>query len=818
MSDPPSDELEEAENAQLSAESDGDSDASSEASVELMIAGREKRSTAGNRLRDLLDLEDSLADDADDGMADIFAELDDDEDFESSEQEDEDALADDVDEDDLDQEEAQVRQTSDEVLNEERLPYSNHKEKSKRTSTSKPSSFGKRPRLSDRGDDNETEDHNDDENFSSSSSDSADEDAAGEGEDSAERDIIDAERRERQRKRKRQEQRIIGRPAPTSLSSSASQPSVPRERVPRSARSKASTRASSRAHTVKNKQDVLERLQLQQKRKSSLPSHHAKEHIILTQAERLERAKQIEEYNVASLNRFFDQEVTRKRNQRAAMYARRIQLGPSIRWVSSIKDVAVSDCGKIVEEVVLSNPTLVALPRTSKPFPETDRDLSAATRPKRKYKKRAPKIDPNASKEGDVALKDDDNTVPKVEDDVKVEPDENIAGEFGMAETGSVQYQDNSTHAVAIREQSIAQNTDGSTDGALPNSTLLSKNEVTIAPTADESTHEIDLEDTTREIAGTTVPSDSTMKDSTSDLNLEPRIEDDVKMMESREEQSATIGIVGTTSELTDGSTECKTTARESSVDTLQDSRQNQNPEMEMKTTEHYTKDVVKTESLTSNLDIDSDKPYAESSRENATYDNTASLSLQSEIAIEDSLDISNRIEEIKKESESADLGHMKAECDPESPHPIIDRGPTVTRTTESLTLINFDADENIDAPLVRSILFGEQSARGKAPPRAERHLCPVTGKLVRFFDPKTGVCYYDLDAYRVIQAVLAGNTPWNASIGEGMYYSGVDLEEILRIPNPSTPLAHSESSTGNDSSRIDQSVNSQTTEQQVSG
>eukprot|EP00698_Gefionella_okellyi_P022525 TRINITY_DN7485_c0_g1_i1.p1 TRINITY_DN7485_c0_g1~~TRINITY_DN7485_c0_g1_i1.p1 ORF type:complete len:348 (-),score=78.70 TRINITY_DN7485_c0_g1_i1:151-1194(-) len=39
-----------------------------------------------------------------------------------------------------------------------------------------------------------------------------------------------------------------------------------------------------------------------------------------------------------------------------------------------------------------------------------------------------------------------------------------------------------------------------------------------------------------------------------------------------------------------------------------------------------------------------------------------------------------------------------------------------------------------------------------KAPPYAERIVCPVTGKLARYKDPRTGVGYYDLAAYNTIQ------------------------------------------------------------------
>lgn len=44
--------------------------------------------------------------------------------------------------------------------------------------------------------------------------------------------------------------------------------------------------------------------------------------------------------------------------------------------------------------------------------------------------------------------------------------------------------------------------------------------------------------------------------------------------------------------------------------------------------------------------------------------------------------------------------------------------------------------------------------------------LCPVTGKVARYRDPKTQVPYANLEAYRVIQTCLAQDMPWSSEAG----------------------------------------------------
>jgi len=62
-------------------------------------------------------------------------------------------------------------------------------------------------------------------------------------------------------------------------------------------------------------------------------------------------------------------------------------------------------------------------------------------------------------------------------------------------------------------------------------------------------------------------------------------------------------------------------------------------------------------------------------------------------------------------------------------------------------------------------------------PPAPSRPLCALTGKKARFKDPKTGLCYKDVVAYKAIQRVMAGGTQWSPLLGA---WSGIVGEGAL--------------------------------------
>ncbi|OSD05709.1 hypothetical protein PYCCODRAFT_1475211 [Trametes coccinea BRFM310] len=60
--------------------------------------------------------------------------------------------------------------------------------------------------------------------------------------------------------------------------------------------------------------------------------------------------------------------------------------------------------------------------------------------------------------------------------------------------------------------------------------------------------------------------------------------------------------------------------------------------------------------------------------------------------------------------------------------------------------------------------------------------ICPITGKPARYLDPRTNVPYADLDAYRVLSAVLRHEYIWSSTLGcyvsrEGSVFANVEQE-----------------------------------------
>ena len=44
--------------------------------------------------------------------------------------------------------------------------------------------------------------------------------------------------------------------------------------------------------------------------------------------------------------------------------------------------------------------------------------------------------------------------------------------------------------------------------------------------------------------------------------------------------------------------------------------------------------------------------------------------------------------------------------------------------------------------------------------------ICPITGKVAKYLDPRTNVPYADLDAYRVLSKVLRHEYVWSSALG----------------------------------------------------
>ncbi|KAK9382694.1 YL1 nuclear protein-domain-containing protein [Kockiozyma suomiensis] len=703
----------------MSADEDGDSGSSSDSlsssppSVELLISGREKRATAGNRLRNLLDIEESLAADEGDEVAGIFAETDDDDDFVSSEDEE-----DEEEEGEENEEEGDERRSREESRAQD--PDSDNDQHDDESGPKR-----KRRRVI-------HESNADDEMFSSSSSDDEDDKEVPPGDiDVAEQELRDQERREKARKRKQLEQRTVAfkPPRPTTSSTAKRKPAV-------SSRASSSLRASSRAHTVQNKQAVLERLQQQEQRKSANPSPHVKSTVVtqLTQEERIERAKLTEEQNVASLNTFFEQEVMRKKTQRAAMFARRQQLGPAIRWRSVISDVADDKRGLLIEVV---DEEAARKRRGSKPFPEqtgTGRD--------RMKKKSKPRV-----------MKQKASTA---------------------SETGQPQ------KAQSVEQAAIK--TD-ETDALMPadKSLLVFEGNTAKDPTAATT---VDLSDA-RATETTDVNEISTEeKQSVSDLPAGKDAETKQTIVSTEEIVQQPVDHPENT-EFLEKKTPAESSAEFVAVDDGEAMRVNESEDKPDENTQHPSKSV-ETESI----------PL-----QSETYQEPVQNQAQEKVG--DAMEIDTTTDDKKLlPGESATVPGMGAKAtaevsaeskaaqdedeeeDEEEEAITEPQGPTTTCSNESVILINYPTTTTFDAPLVRSVLFGKQAASGNPPARHERHLCNVTGKLALFIDPKTGVRYFDLNAYRIVQRIAKGEVPWNAAFGEGMYYyERKDLTQLLEKP-----------------------------------
>ncbi|ODV91442.1 hypothetical protein CANCADRAFT_12 [Tortispora caseinolytica NRRL Y-17796] len=276
--------------------SDSDSD---QPAVQSLVSGREKRSTAGNRLRTLLDAQEPLDDD------EIFMDIEGDDDFPSSssetagESEPEDVVMDDVDED--------------------------------------ANAVGEVEESDTLGD----TDQNDDENISDSESDP--EDGAQSDDESGEKEL---QRREKEaakeRRLKARKQRNV---APVvRKAASATKPTNPRVSALKSLGE--TRRSSGRATTIKNKQEVLERLKISEERHKENMKRIAKanrpEYKEMTQEERLKEAEETEKLNTQYLEDFYKQEFERKKRQRDSFLSKRKRLTEYIRFRSHIADIPKS--------------------------------------------------------------------------------------------------------------------------------------------------------------------------------------------------------------------------------------------------------------------------------------------------------------------------------------------------------------------------------------------------------------------------------------------------------------------------------------------
>ena len=111
-------------------------------------------------------------------------------------------------------------------------------------------------------------------------------------------------------------------------------------------------RSSTRRAAVKNKEAVIQRLQESEARRAKHSSVTPTTKVVhkLTQEERLAEAIITEKKNTESLKSFYEQEEDRKLKQRAAMLARRVPVTSFIRYVSKTV-LEPASIPKLIEEI-----------------------------------------------------------------------------------------------------------------------------------------------------------------------------------------------------------------------------------------------------------------------------------------------------------------------------------------------------------------------------------------------------------------------------------------------------------------------------------
>lgn len=284
------------------------SDAEDELQFESLIATRARRSNAGSRLKQLLELEEQsneitttrnqFVTEDDENVDLLFQEDGDDEEFidEDVDNANLEGIDEDSDEDDEDGEKLQKKRKRDE--NEES--------------------------------DDEVEEEgayvNPDEVLSDSDLSESDTD-----ESEGEKELI---RQEKLKKKKQKKQNLI----PTIKQAQPKSPVKKKQRrihlITSDSLLTSNRRSSSRAAAVESKQALVDKLKESEARRAKYVHVERKKHVELTQEERLAEAVETEKANVESLNRFREQEIVKKERQRQLLLLKRVKLQNVIRIVS----------------------------------------------------------------------------------------------------------------------------------------------------------------------------------------------------------------------------------------------------------------------------------------------------------------------------------------------------------------------------------------------------------------------------------------------------------------------------------------------------
>jgi vacuolar protein sorting-associated protein 72 len=102
-------------------------------------------------------------------------------------------------------------------------------------------------------------------------------------------------------------------------------------------------RQSSRTTVVQNKLDLVEKLRDEEARRASLKPVAKIEYREMTQEERLEEALETEKYNTSTLNKYQEQEIEKKKRQRALQLSKRKRLHDVVSFTTCAKFVTITE-------------------------------------------------------------------------------------------------------------------------------------------------------------------------------------------------------------------------------------------------------------------------------------------------------------------------------------------------------------------------------------------------------------------------------------------------------------------------------------------
>lgn len=274
----------------------------SDEEVESLIATRKRRANAGSRLKQLLQQEEVATGangEEDDDIDLLFQEDEDDEEFDIAK------------------------------------PGSDDEEDIEREGSADKSGTEQEEGENEEGEDEEDENEaevDEDEMFSDSSSSSEEED-----EEAGEKELQKQERLKKRlaAKKAKQVPKIMHK-SPVKKQPSHKAPDKPKVETLLSE----SRRQSSRKTTVQNKLELVSKLKEDEERRKLLKPVQKVEYVELTQEEKLEEALETEKYNLLTLNKYQEQEIEKKKKQRALQLSKRKKLQDVLSFRSIVRFVS----------------------------------------------------------------------------------------------------------------------------------------------------------------------------------------------------------------------------------------------------------------------------------------------------------------------------------------------------------------------------------------------------------------------------------------------------------------------------------------------